>query len=191
MKRLLLIALALLLVTGAICSCARVEGENEALDIVKDLVDRSYSLNQIYYGVGLPADMNNHYIGDYYYVREDSAYTVRNDILVETKRIFTQRMADDMMDIYFAGTESLGVALYARYMVGETGFLAVNVNYDNPVKKVYKYDTTKITIEKIKRNEIIATLPALIEEGEQPFDIEVVVKYNKEEGEWRLDSPTY
>ncbi len=191
MKKILLLALTLLLATGTFCSCARVDGENEALDIVKDLVDRSYSLNQVYYGDGLPADMENHYTGDYYYVREDASYKVRNDLLVETKAVFSKRMADDMINMYFSGTQNMGVPIYARYIVGDTGYLTVNVNYENSVKKVYKYDTTKIKIEKIKRNEIIATLPAIIEEGEEPFDIEVVVTYNKDLGEWRLDSPTY
>lgn len=190
MKRLLSLIMALLLVTGALCSCKRVE-DDEAYAIVKDLVDRSYVLNVIYYGEGLPHNPDEHYEGDYYYVREDAAYTVRNDVLVETKAVFSESIADELIEIYFAGTNSYGVALYARYVTGATGFLAVNPDYENVVKKVYKYDTSRLTIEKIKRNEIKATVPAIVDEGESPFEIEVIVKYDKDIGEWRLDSPTY
>lgn len=190
MKKLLLLVISLILVVGAFSSCARVESENEAIDIVVDLVGRSYSLNQAYYGDGLEPDMNNRYQGDYYYVSKNSAYQVRNDLLVETKAVFSKRMADDIIDIYFAGAENMGMAVFARYMVGETGYLAVNTAYENPVKKVYKYDTSRLVITKIGRNEIKATIPAIVEEGEEPFEIEVVVTYSDELG-WRLDSPTY
>lgn len=193
MKRILSLIIALLLVTGALCSCKRVDGKNEAYDIVKDLIDRSYALNQVYYGEGLPHNPDEHYDGDYYYVSEDSAYRVRNDLLVETKAVFSSDIANELIEIYFSGKNSYGMVIYARYVTGATGFLAVNPNYENPVPKVYKYDTSKLKITKIKRNEIRATVPAIIEQGDNtaPFEIEVVVTYEKGVGEWRLDSPTY
>ena len=193
MKRILSLIIALLLVTGALCSCKRVDGKNEAYRIVKDLVDRSYALNQVYYGEGLPHNPDEHYDGDYYYVSADSAYRVRNDLLVETKAVFSKKIADELIEIYFSGKDSYGMLIYARYVVGETGFIAVNPDYDNIVDHVYKYDTSRLKITKIKRNEIRATVPAIIEQGDTtaPFEIEVVVIYEKEIGQWRLDSPTY
>jgi hypothetical protein len=190
MKRILLLILALLLVTGALCSCKRVE-DDEALAIVKDLVDRSYVLNQIYYGDGLPHNPDEHYYGDYYYVAEDAPYNVKNDILVETKAVFSKQIADELIDIYFTGTKSYGMVVQPRYMSGATGFLTVNTKYENVVKRVYKYDTSRLEITKIKRNEIRAKVPAIVGEGEAPFEIEVFVTYDKDLGVWRLDSPTY
>lgn len=192
MKRLLLLVLALLLATGALSSCARVE-DDEAKAIVADLLDRAYHLNVIYYGEGLPYDEDERYQGNYYYVAEDAPYRVRNDLLVETKAVFSKSMANDIIKTYFDGTASLGVPIYARYITGESGYLTVLKDYDSAVDKVYKYDTTKIEIKRNKKNEIKATVPAIIPEGDtaSPFEIEVIITYSEDLGGWRIDSPTY
>lgn len=191
MKRIILVILSLILVTGALCSCDRVE-EPDAQTIVADLVNRAYVLNVIYYGEGLKAT-DEQYQGNYYYVAEGEPLRNATDLKAETKAVFSESMANELIDIYLDGASSYGVALGARYLTGLTGFLTVDVTYKPAVKNIYKYDTTQIKIEKIKRNEIIATIPAIIPEQDAtaPFEIEVIVIYDKDIGEWRLDSPTY
>lgn len=192
MRRYVAIILTLLFVLGAFCSCARIDDDG-AKTLVADLMTRAYVLNEIYYGEGLPYNEDEHYQGNYYYVTEDAKYRIRNDLLVETKAVFSPSMADEIIKIYFSGTQSLGVPIYARYMVGETGYLVVDKDYKNSVPRVYQYDTSTIEIKKIKRNEIKATIKAIIPEGDTtaPFSIEVVLTYSKDLDGWRIDSPTY
>ena len=186
MKRIVSILLTALLLVGTLCmvSCKR-QSDEEAYEIVCDLVERSYNLNVAYYGEGLPYIEDEHIDGNYYHVADDAPFRVRNDLLVETRAVFSERIASDLIKVYIEGTSSYGVVLYARYITGYDGFLTVYKDYDNILDKIDKYDMSTLQITKNNRRQIRAT----VQNMDKTAEIEVVLVY--EASGWRLDSPTY
>jgi hypothetical protein len=186
MKRLTLIALSVLLLSSIVLlpSCKR-QSDEEAYAIACDLLERSYNLNVAYYGEGLAYDEDELVEGSYYHVSMDAPFTRRSDLINETKAVFSERIASDLVDVYIDGTASLGVVLYARYITGYDGYLTVRKDYDNILDEVEKYDTSTLEIKKNNRREIRAT----VQNVDKTAEIEVVLVY--EANGWRVDSPTY
>lgn len=186
MKKLTLIALSVLLLLSVVLlpSCKR-QSDEEAYAIACDLLERSYNLNVAYYGEGLAYDEDELVEGSYYHVSMDAPFTRRSDLINETKAVFSERIATDLIDVYIDGTASLGVVLYARYITGYDGYLTVRKDYDNILDEVEKYDTSTLEIKKNNRRQIKAT----VQNVDKTTEIEVVLVY--EVDGWRLDSPTY
>jgi hypothetical protein len=186
MKRLTLIALSVLLLSSVVLlpSCKR-QSDEEAYAIACDLLERSYNLNVAYYGEGLAYDEDELVEGSYYHVSMDAPFTRRSDLINETKAVFSERIASDLVDVYIDGTASLGVVLYARYITGYDGYLTVRKDYDNILDEVEKYDASTLEIKKNNRREIRAT----VQNVDKTAEIEVVLVY--EANGWRVDSPTY
>ena len=186
MKKLTLIALSVLLLISVVLlpSCKR-QSDEEAYAIACDLLERSYNLNVAYYGEGLAYDEDELVEGSYYHVSMDAPFTRRSDLINETKAVFSERIASDLVDVYIDGTASLGVVLYARYITGYDGYLTVRKDYDNILDEVEKYDASTLEIKKNNRREIRAT----VQNVDKTAEIEVVLVY--EVDGWRLDSPTY
>ncbi len=186
MKKIVSLILIVVLLCGslAMSSCAR-QSDDEARAIVRDLIERSYNLNVAYYGQGLPYDSENQVEGNYYHVAEDAPFKVRNDLIVETKAVFSDRIATDLIKVYIDGTSSYGVVVYARYITGYDGYLTVYKDYDYILENVQKYNPETIELEKNSRKEIKAT----VQSYDGTSQIEVVLVY--EVDGWRIDSPTY
>lgn len=165
-------------------SCKR-QSDEEAYDIACDLLERSYNLNVAYYGEGLPYDEEEQVEGSYYHIAEDSPFKLRSDLIVETKAVFSDRIADDLISVYIDGTSSYGVVLYARYITGYDGYLTVRKDYDNILDEVEKYDTSTLEITKNRRREIKATVKSV--DGDSTLEVVLVYEMNG----WRIDSPTY
>ena len=186
-KAVKLFALVMVIVLAFPCtltSCAR-ESDEDARRIACDLVERSYNLNVAYYGSGLACDPSHNVEGGYYAVREDAPFRIKNDLIKETKAVFSERVASDLVSVYIDGTSSYGQVLFPRYITGYDGYLTVYKEYDYVVKKVTKYDTSTLEITKNRRNVIEATVST----SDYSETIEVVLVFEPEG--WRIDSPTY
>ena len=165
-------------------SCTR-EDDESALKIARDLMERVYILNEAYYGEGLPYDEDEHADGNYYYVTEDAPIRTRNDLIVQTKEIFSSAIATSLISVYLDGTSSLGVVVFARYLTGASGYLTVYKDYDNVVKNVTKYDTSTLVITKNSRNKIVFEISTA--DLSKSTEVELVW----ERAGWRINSPTY
>lgn len=184
MKKLLSIIL-ILIFSLSLFSCASVSDE-EAIEIVKDLVSRSEKLNEIYYGKGLSYDPESEVEGSgYFTVAEDAPYRTKSELISETRGVFSEEMAANIITVYFDGAESYDVPLYARYITGLDGYLTVKADYKNPVQSVYKYDYSTIKLTKNTRNKIKAEITTV--DGSETVTVELV---NEDNG-YRIDSPTY
>lgn len=186
MKKIISILLFVALVVSALAltSCARQDDE-QTRQIAANLMERAYVLNEAYYGNGLPYDENELAEGNYYYVTEDSPIRVRNDLIVETREVFSDNIATNLIGIYLDGTSSMGVVVFARYLTGASGYLTVYKDYDNVVKNVTKYDTSTIEIVKNSKNKVIFT--AKTADGSKSTEIELVF----ENDGWKINSPSY
>lgn len=179
-----LIILLIMLLPSA--SCSR-QSDEESLAIARDLIDRAYTLNVVYYGEGLPFydDDDNNVAGNYYRVRDDAPFTIRNDLLVETKAVFSENLADGVISVYLDGTSNMGVVVYARYLTGPDGYLAVYKDYDNSVENVQKYDTSTVKLLKNRKNKMVVSVSTT--DGSEQIEVELVYEKNG----WRIDSMTY
>ena len=186
MKRLivLILTLALLASTLVLASCAG-QSEDEAKQIAGDLMERAYVLNEAYYGKGLPCDENEHVEGDYYYVSESAPIRVRNDLIVETKAVFSNAIASSLISVYLDGTSNMGVVVFARYITGPSGYLTVYKDYENVVENVTKYDTSTIEITKNSKNKIIFSIKTT--NGAKSAEVTLI----RENDSWKINSPTY
>ncbi len=164
-------------------SCER-QDEAQSIEIVKDLIERSYTLNVVYYGEGLPYDAQKQVEGEYYEVTEDAPFRIRNDLIVETRAVFSEDIALGLLGAYLDGYSNMGVVVYARYLTGPDGYLTVYKDYKNVNDQITKYDTSSVQIIKNRKNKIVASVTS-VDGGET---IEVTLIY--ENDAWKLDTPT-
>ena len=164
-------------------SCER-QDEAQSIEIVKDLIERSYTLNVVYYGEGLPYDEEKQVEGEYYEVTEDAPFRIRNDLIVETRAVFSEDLALGLLGAYLDGYSNMGVVVYARYLTGPDGYLTVYKDYKNVNDQITKYDTSSVQIIKNRKNKIVASVTS-VDGGET---IEVTLIY--ENDAWKLDTPT-
>lgn len=173
-----------LIMLSALTSCAR-QSDEEARAIVCDLIERSYNLNVAYYGSGLPCDENEHVEGEYYAVKRDAPFTIKNDLLIETRAVFSKEIADELISVYVDGAVSYGVVLHPRYITGYDGYLTVYKDYEYVVENVTKYDTSTVQIIKNRKNKIVASVST------SDYSSTIEVTFVFEPDGWRLDSMTY
>ena len=143
----------------ALTACGRPSlSEEEAVRVIRPLVEKAEVLNEIYFGGGIPVEDSTarlHAFFDatglkeetatYLPVSRDSLYQTKNALLAETKTVFTAAYAAYLEELGFRGIQdgsddevSIGEAhvIYARYKVMENVFeygdkvLCVRVNLD-------------------------------------------------------------
>lgn len=164
-------------------SCER-QDEAQSIEIVKDLIERSYTLNVVYYGEGLPYDAEKQVEGEYYEVTEDAPFRIRNDLIVETRAVFSEDIALGLLGAYLDGYSNMGVVVYARYLTGPDGYLTVYKDYKNVNDQITKYDTSSVQIIKNRKNKIVASVTS--EDGGETIEVTLIY----ENDAWKLDSPT-
>ncbi|MBO5312606.1 MAG: hypothetical protein J6B29_01440 [Clostridia bacterium] len=176
----------ILILSISMAGCSKIS-EDEAKSIVNDLVEKSYDLNDIYFGKGLNYVDSGNPNAIYMVVDVKERYITKKALAEATYAVFSQDYAQDMIDTAFYGVQSEinQGSVQARYRVyDEDDLIHVNKNYTTRIDKIsaYKPELTKIT--KISSRFIDATL--ITEQGEERS-----VSMIKEDGQWRLDDSTY
>lgn len=183
MKRILSLILILVI---SLCFFSCGVSDEEAKEIVTDLIKRSEVLNEIYYGDGLSYDPELEVESSgYFTVTEDVPFGTKAELLSETRTVFSDDMATNIITVYFDGVESYGVTLFARYITGPDGKLTVKADYEGIVPDVLEYDYSTLKIKKTTRNKIVAEITAL--DGTTVTTVELI----KERGSYKIDTPTY
>ncbi len=187
------ITLFLAIVIAALCltSCAKKLSEDEALSMAETLVKASLPLNEVYYGAGLPYDKSaDDKAVMYAPVTDAAAYKTEDALRQATLDVFTEQYAETLFMMYLTGysDEATGGVIYARY-VDNGERLTVNLSSEPLIEKARTYDFSTAEIEKLKRKEIVVSYETLVG-GEGDVRVEVTFRLT-DEGEWRIDSPTY
>ncbi len=209
MKRLSLLLLALCLLTVFLPSCARLDTTG-LLEAAPDLIARSATLNEIYYGKGIPYDQGGTPIGNYYpadaaYLAEAGFHTIE-----ELKALTATVFSADYCTAIFSSTVSGYAAdgsgyIYSRYsssqvenlrdenetiLVSSTAenalshILSVSYGADLRLGEVGRdYATLLLTVTTTFAPD--DTHPAAYTESE-----EMPIRFVYENG-WRIDSATY
>lgn len=198
-KRILSVLFASLLVilTFSGCGCAKISEEEAKLEI-KKLVDASYDLNVIIYGEGLPYYERTDTINQLYAPVADTAkYKSISNLKVDIRKTFSESYSKILEATAFEGQEGVefGYHNQPRYIevLGELMVLKdfYNVDFDSDKYgeyegiKVQKYNTNVIKIVKISKRFVEGEITSV--DGRTTIRVTLVL----ENGEWRLDSPTY
>ncbi len=193
----LLFASLLVILTFSGCGCAKISEEEAKLEI-KKLVDASYDLNVIIYGEGLPYYERTDTINQLYAPVADTAkYKSISNLKVDIRKTFSESYSKILEATAFEGQEGVefGYHNQPRYIevLGELMVLKdfYNVDFDSDKYgeyegiKVQKYNTNVIKIIKISKRFVEGEITSV--DGRTTIRVTLVL----ENGEWRLDSPTY
>lgn len=188
-KRYFAIFLSIILMAGfaiSMVGCGCGVEDDVAIELVKDLVYRSYELNVVYYGEGLEYEPSPNPNDIYLRAKTGQPLASKNELTKRTREVFSSTLAENMIRTAFNGISndpSLG-SVQSRYtLLGDPDWIYVNKNYEPVVEKaaVYNYDT--IVITKTSGSFIEATIQT--QEG-RVVEVTLVL----ENDVWKLDSIT-
>lgn len=202
---------AAMLILLTLTSCGGgVHSEEEIRTVLDELLPKSFELNEIYFGEGLPMSndkaMVEQFYGmfdsdveaiNYHPVDVSCGYTTETEIREATLEVFTADYAEYLFGRAFSGIsatfnegeeqEYTSTAVYAMY-IEQDGILTVRINLDEeaiPLGRTYDLDGMELTEN--EENFVIAKIPT--EMDGRALDVEL--RLVKTADGWRLDSPTY
>ena len=201
-KAVCLLLLSAVLLT--VCSCST---KPPALDEVKEtfsgLIEASYEINGIIFGNAVETyDRQDEEViknGIYYnvpdgfynyeFLTENNKYQTEDEIREATLKVYSEDYISSVLDSCFNGfmDESGETAVQPKYL-GHTGKLMLNTEYEVYVTGDRRYDFDTMEIVKPSNGKIVnVSLDAI--DGEERTKARLT--FVLQDGEWRLDGPTY
>lgn len=151
-----LVLCALLLVPLA--ACGQTITDEEALAILRERIEASYELNEIYFGDGLRTDPyeNNGEAFQYVFVAIDEKYQNIEDLKAATEAVFSADVCESLYEKGFTGFDDGLVIVYARY-IEQGGVLSADVKYKGiNTAEDFLFDTAKV--EKNTKNYVVFSI---------------------------------
>ncbi len=184
--------------------------DDEVLSAAEELVVKSFELNDIYFGEGLPISDNREDVERFYAsistdvesvnfhpVADDCPYQSEEDIKKATEAVFSQGYCEYLFDLAFTGLSTVlnegtelqytATASYARY-IETNGVLTVRIDLPYEAMELTRtYDFDSMEIVRKKKN--YAVVSVTTKKDGAPLDIDLKLIYTAEG--FRLDTPTY
>lgn len=201
MKKILSLALFVLVLLTAV-SCGKAPTAEEIRPTLETLVEASYEINDIFFGEGLPAiERDSEYAiknyvyymdegGNYDYVTPDCPYQTTDEIKAAAEKVYS---SDYLASIY--ETSFIGVAdpnagmLYARYLDTDDGLKKSNLHKAIiTAKRIYDFDSMAV-VKPSGTDYVNIEIDSHTEGSSDVLRIRLTLV--NENGEWRLDTPTY
>ncbi len=210
MKRIVSAALGTLILMFAFTSCGGVHEEAEIRAALEELLPKSFELNEIYFGEGLPLSNDKDKVEEFYSIFDSDVeainyhpvdvscgYTTETDIREATLAVFTADYADYLFGRAFSGIsatfnegeeqEYTSTAVYAMY-IEQDGILTVRINLaEEAIPLGREYDLDSMKILENSENFVIAEIPTVMDGKALDVELRLVMTPDG----WRLDSPTY
>lgn len=210
-KRIVSAVLAVLILTTSLVSCGGgAHSEEEIRAALEELLPKSFELNEIYFGKGLPMSSDREKVEEFYSIFDSDVeavnyhpvdiscgYTTETDIREATLEVFTADYAEYLFGRAFSGIsatfnegeeqEYTSTAVYAMY-IEQDGILTVRINLADealPLGRVYDLDGMELTAN--EENFVAVKIPT--EMNGRVLDVELRLVLTPDG--WRLDSPTY
>ena len=199
-KRIISLVFAMLMVvlTFSVCGCTKKLSEEEATAQIERLIELSYEINEIVYGEGLAYyDRIDTQASLYAPVENTEKYDSTGDIKLAIRRVFSESYSKVLETVAFSGQDGADFGYHSqpRY-IDQNGELMVlknfyDIEFDSDKYGEYegvvvkKYDTSTIEIIKISKRFVEAEITS--EDGKTTIIVTLIL----ENGEWKLDSPTY
>ena len=200
-------AICLLLMSAVlltVCSCST---KPPAIEEVKEtysaLIEASYEINGIIFGDevetydrqdeeviknGIYYDVPDGFY-NYEFLTENNKYQTEDEIREATLKVYSEDYISSVLDSCFNGfmDESGETAVQPKYL-GHTGKLMLNTEYEVYVTGDRRYDLDTMEIVKPSNGKIVnVSLDAI--DGEERTKARLT--FVLQDGEWRLDGPTY
>ncbi len=205
----LLLSLCMLLsLPLSLSSCASPALE-DIYDRVVELVEGSYEINSVFYGVGLPvwradseyAEINHVYYDfaqyeSYEYVSPYSKFITEEEIMNAARRVYGRNMVDNVLSVSaftgYAIEDSIGgsVVSRARYILQNNHFCKSTKESDVRYTEIRIYDYSTMQVHSLGRSDACSvTMDSYLESD--PSNIDNIELYLiLQDGEWYLDSFT-
>lgn len=171
--------------------------EDEAFAVLSDLVPKSYEINRILFGEGLPA-VDEAYTETkngtaYFDVKDGSGYSSKAEIKAAAEKVYSKRYLDGVYVYAFegvaleSGEENLDLMVSPRYTeIG--GKLKVDINSEHVA---IRNKLTVISSEIVKKTAEYVKLNAVCREDGNDAEFQVTMLITLENNVWLLDGPTY
>ncbi len=204
-SRIISILLVFAAVCFCVCSCGVDKKDPEIVDAAKALMEKSYALNDIYFGKGLPVSAEDSeeaqkFAADngfdlqniqFLPVTEESPYKSIEAIKEATLKVYSEDYCEYLFSMAFEGysTEDGTAAIYAKYMEDEAGTLTARIDLakNSLPKRTYDYESIKV---KSKSEDMaVFSVDSYLDGKKEDKPVEFTLV--KSEDGWRLDNPTY
>jgi len=201
MKRIFALIFAAFLTVSAFSSCGKEElTVEQAIEIAGPLIQKSYEVNDIFFGEGLPheedtaaeEDASQYDVAPVRYLRVISdKYNSVSSLKEAALEVYTESYMENIFDRVFNGVsgDDDQVIEYARYFESFSENLKIRAGVEKEsIVTGRKYDVTTLKITSQAGGYVFFTVESFID-GEPAGTVELSMK---DEGNgWRLDSPTY
>lgn len=210
MKKIISLTIALVLAALTLAACGVDYTEAEIKKVARTLIEKSYDVNEIFFGRGLPVDedyddLENYLQGaadidaedldvaavQYVGVDPDSGYDSDADLKAAAEAVYTKEYCEDVFVPAFEGVtdEDTGTLRYARFMVNVYDTLCERKDIVEEGPELLRtYDLDTIEVQEMKAGRCKITVDAVLGDGKTRA---VRLFLVKEERGWRLDTPTY
>lgn len=197
--------LVFVMICLAACSCGVDAEDPEIVSAAKGLIEKSFALNDIYFGKGLPVSAEDSeeakkFAADngfdlqniqFLPVTEESPYKSIEDIKEATLEVYSAQYCEYLFSMAFEGysTEDGTAAIYAKYMEDEAGTLTARIDLakNSLPKRTYDYDS--IEVKSKSEDMAVFSVDSYLDGKKEDKKVEFTLVYS-EDG-WRLDTPTY
>lgn len=213
-KRIIAISLAVCLLVGACvvfftCSMRRGPKVEDIYDRVVELVEDSYELNTVFYGVGLPVYQTDSayaqfsylyygfpYAGEYELVKEFSMFSSVDEIKYAAEKVYSKAYLEEVLyptafDGY-AISDGIGGAAIAgsRYLEEDEGFyMAVDGENYLTGMRIYDYSTMKV-VSPSRADACYVEMDSWLEDAPEAVTTVRLRLVLQDDGLWYLDSFT-
>ncbi len=208
MKKLIKIfslALAILFSVSMLASCGVEYTDEEVKKAAEKLIEASFEINDIYFGVGLPissedseeakkfAEQNGVDLQNIQFlpVTAEAPYQSIDDIKEATAKVYSENYSTYLYSMAFEGysADNGASAVYAKYIEDDKGVLTARIDLaDNPLpERTYDYSTMKVKSR--KKDSVMVEMESYLDGKKEEKTVTfTLVKIGDE---WRLDTPTY
>lgn len=201
----LLVAVVIL----ALSACGKAPELAKVKDTFVALVEASYEINDIFFGEGLAVYERGGEFATKYYIYEDlpESYDLYEIVQAESGYLSADSIKDTAAKVYsedyLAGIYTMAFDGYAdgesittaRYLEAEGYFLRYTYGEKDPFdilegkQRRYLFDTMRIVRPSSADYVNVEVESYLL--GKENETLTVTLRFTLENGEWRLDSPTY
>lgn len=203
----LILTLLIVLLSASAFSCSPpAASEEEVKTAARKLIEKSVTVNEIYFGKGLPYDTTGTSVDylaaaigvsvedlSYYPMSEDSEYKTISEIKDLAASVYSSDYCEFLFERTFEGISSGdSVALYPRYL-DQYDLLTVRADGGGMIiEKIRTFDLDSIEVIKIKSKYALVRVPAFVDgESDGYADLKLVYELIENIMCWRLDTPTY
>lgn len=191
-KKISIVLLAIIMMMSMV-SCTS-HSDEEIIEAAKTLIEKSYEVNEIYFGKGLPStgEISLGLVSEYELVDPECGYSTVDQLKALAAEVYCEDYCEHLYTIAFKGisnNEDEESVSFARYIEDYAGKLTVSLDAkENGLILNRTYDLSTITVEKCVRNTATVKVQSLVD-GQ--LDEILTISLVFENDHWRLNTPTY